>query len=434
MSNGNDIEGIYMVREKKKSVSGADVRQERKVLEFNTAEQEEQSSGRKRPSGVFIVILLLLLLGTGVWLYLNRTDYKNDYEVLSSAESTNTTQMTYLAYNGSLIKYSREGITYLDKEGNAVWMESYNMKQPKAVVAGEYIAVADLNGNNVYIFNAKGKVNVTETPYKICTVDVAKQGVFAVILENETEDFIELYDKNGSSIVEMRTTIADSGYPLDIALSEDGRKMMTSYITLQGIRSRNSIAAYNFGDVGQNETDRLVGGFNNLEGTIVPRLEFLNNDTVCAFGDNRFMIYSMKEKPSEKAVIDDFTGEVQSIFYNSRYIGVVEENVTAADTEEREAAARYRLRVFDTNGNQKFSKELNITYKNIYATEDEIIIVGESESRIYDFAGRLRFSYSFTKEVNNIVPTGTKDRYIVVYDNSTEIIKLCYTEEEKEAK
>lgn len=422
-----------MVREKK-SMSEPAKRQERKVLEFNIAEQEEEPPRKKRPIGGFVVVLLLVLLGAGIWIYLNRTDYKNDYEVLSAAESTNATQMTYLAYNGSLIKYSREGITYLDKEGNAVWMESYNMKQPKAVVAGEYIAVADLNGNNVYIFNAKGKVNMTETPYKICTVDVAEQGVFAVILENETEDFIEIYDKNGSSIVEMRTTIADSGYPLDIALSEDGKKLMTSYITLQGIRSRNSIAAYNFGDVGQNETDRLVGGFNNLEGTIVPKIEFLNNDTVCAFGDNRFMIYSMKEKPSEKAVIDDFTGEVQSIFYNSKYVGVVEENMPSEDEDSGDASARYRLRVFDTNGNQRFSKELNITYKNIYATEDEIIIVGESESRIYDFAGRLRFSYSFTKEVSNIVPTGTKDRYIVIYDNSTEMIKLCYTEEEKEVK
>lgn len=422
-----------MVREKK-SMSEPAKRQERKVLEFNIAEQEEEPPRKKRPIGGFVVVVLLVLLGAGIWIYLNRTDYKNDYEVLSAAENTNATQMTYLAYNGSLIKYSREGITYLDKEGNAVWMESYNMKQPKAVVAGEYIAVADLNGNNVYIFNAKGKVNMTETPYKICTVDVAEQGVFAVILENETEDFIEIYDKNGSSIVEMRTTIADSGYPLDIALSEDGKKLMTSYITLQGIRSRNSIAAYNFGDVGQNETDRLVGGFNNLEGTIVPKIEFLNNDTVCAFGDNRFMIYSMKEKPSEKAVINDFTGEVQSIFYNSKYVGVVEENTPSEDADGGETSARYRLRVFDTNGNQRFSKELNITYKNIYATEDEIIIVGESESRIYDFAGRLRFSYSFTKEVSNIVPTGTKDRYIVIYDNSTEMIKLCYTEEEKEVK
>ena len=276
-------------------------------------------------------------------------------------------------------------------------------------------------------------MSMEETPYKICTVDVARQGVFAVILENETEDFIEIYDKNGGTIAEMRTTIADSGYPLDIALSEDGQKLMTSYITIQGIKAQNTIAAYNFGDVGQNETDRLVGGFNNLDSTIVPKLEFLNNDTVCAFGDDRFIVYSMKEKPSEKAVIKDFQGEIQSIFYNSRYIGVVEENTgTAEEGQETADASRYRLRVFDTNGNQKFAKELNFSYKNIYATENEIIIVGDSESRIYDFTGKLKFSYEFAKNVNNIVPTGVNNKYIIVYDNSTEIVKLRYTKEEEQ--
>ncbi len=422
-----------MARQKKTSTSEPEIKKERKVLEFNTVEQEKEAPKRRRPTGLIIFLLVVILIAVGAGIYMNRTTYYNDYEVLSSAESSNTTQMEYLAYNGSLIKYSKEGISYLDKEGNPVWMESYNMKQPKAVVAGEYIAVADLNGNNVYIFNASGKVSMTETPYKICTVDVAKQGVFAVILENETEDFIEIYDKNGGTIAEMRTTIADSGYPLDIALSEDGQKLMTSYITIQGIKVQNTIAAYNFGDVGQNETDRLVGGFNNLGDTIVPKLEFLNNDTACAFGDNQFIVYSMKEKPSEKAVIKDFQGEIQSIFYNSRYIGVVELN-TGSTEEGQESAgtARYRLRVFDTNGNQRFAKELNTSYKNIYATENEIIIVGDSESRIYDFTGKLKFSYEFTRNVDNIVPTGVNNRYIIVYDNSNEIVKLRYTKEEEQ--
>ena len=56
--------------------------------------------------------------------------------------------------------------------------------------------------------------------------------------------------------------------------------------------------------------------------------------------------------------------------------------------------------------------------------------MGDSESRIYDFTGKLKFSYEFAKNVNNIVPTGVNNKYIIVYDNSTEIMKLRYTKEE----
>lgn len=412
-----------MAKEKKRPPQQTESQQrQKKILEFNTEPEEPKS---KHHFGWVVILAVLLCIGIGVFVFLKHTRYYNDFEVLSKVENSDTTQMSYIAYNGSLIKYSKEGISYLDKAGTAIWVESYKMKQPMIAVSDEYVAVADLNGNSVYIFNAGGKVNAIETPYTICNLDVASQGVFVVVLENETENFIELYDKYGENLVDMRTTIGDSGYPLDIALSNDGSKLITSYVTVDGITIRNSIAAYNFGDVGQNETDRLVGGFNNLDDTIVPKVEFLNNDTVCAFGDNQFIFYSMKEKPSEKSRITDFPEEIQSIFYNSKYVGVVEKETGEQDTF-------YQLRVFDTNGNEKFSEALNFTYKNIYATEEEIIIVGTSESRIYDFQGNLKFSYSFSKEVNNIIPTGSPQRYIVVYDDATEIVKLQYTEEETE--
>lgn len=417
-------EGIRMAKEKRNtSPRQEEPQKQKKILEFNS-EPEQEAPKRKHHLGWLVVIVLLGIAVVGVRLF-NQTRFYNDFEVLSVVENSDATQMSYIAYNGSLLKYSKEGISYLDKTGNAVWMESYKMKQPMVVVSDKYVAVADLNGNSVYIFNEQGKVNAMEMPYTICNLDVASQGVFAVVLENEMENLIELYDKNGEGLVTIRTTIADSGYPLDIALSDDGSKMVSSYVTVEGISLKNSIAAYNFGEVGQNETDRLVGGFNNLGSTIVPKVEFLDNDTICAFGDEQFILYSMREKPSEKSTISGFTNEVQSIFYNSRYVGIVEKGTG-------EENALYRLRVFDTNGNEKFSKSFNFTYNSIYATEDEIIIVGNAETRIYNFQGNLKFSYCFPKEVNNIVPTGSPQKYIVVYDDTTEIIRLQYTEEDDE--
>lgn len=417
-------EGKRMAKEKKKALQqSGEPQKQKKILEFNS-ESDNEELKPKRHFGWGVIVVVLICLGAGGFWLMNRTQYYNDFEVLSIVENSDATQMSYLAYNGSLVKYSKDGISYLDRAGNAVWMESYKMKQPMVAVSDEYVAVADLNGNSVYIFNAEGKVNAIETPYTICNLDVASQGVFAVVLENESETFIELYDKNGKNLVNIRTTIADSGYPLDIALSNDGSKMVSSYVTVEGIALKNSIATYNFGEVGQNETDRLVGGF-QLEGTIVPKVEFLNNNTICAFGDNQFKFYSMREKPSEKGMVSVSSSEVQSIFYNSRYVGIVEKGTG-------EENVLYYLRVFDTNGNEKFSKTLNFTYNNIYATEEEIIIVGNAESRIYNFQGNLKFSYSFPKDVNNIIPTGSPQRYIVVYDDTTEIIKLRYAEENEE--
>jgi len=403
-------------------------------IKVDEEQDEETAENSRKGFSIGMLVLILVggvLLGFLAFYIVNRTREYNDFEVLSETPGNDATRMTYEAYNDSLIKYSQEGITYLDKDGQAIWVESYKMKQPVAVVSDKYIAVADLNGNSVYIFNENGRVNYTETPYTICNIDVASQGVFAVVLENETENYIEIYDKNGQEIAKHRTTIADSGYPMDITLSNDGTKLMTSFVTVNGVTVENSIAAYNYGDVGQNAADRLVGGFNNLGDTIVPKIEFLSNDVACAFGDNQFIVYSMREKPSEKARITDFQGEIQSIFYNSKYIGVVERTSSMlADDAGDESLSPYLIRVYNTNGNLQFSKPLEFSYNYLYATEDELIVVGMSECRIYDFSGRLKFSYSFPKEVVNLIPTGNPEQYIVVFDDATEMIHLLYVEEE----
>lgn len=411
-----------MAKEKKRKTSGLEEEQkQKKIVEFSKAEPEKVPEKRRHFGWIPILLLVLCAAAGGYWFVQQKRTY-NDYEVVSTAETLDATQMSYLAYNGSLLKYSKEGISYLDKDGTVLWMESYKMKQPRVVVSGEYAAAADLNGNSVYIFNASGKAGMIETPYTICNLDVASQGVFAVVLKNEKENYIDLYDKYGEKLVEIRTTIADSGYPLDISLSDSGNKLVTSYITIEGCAIENTIAAYNFDSVGQNTTDRLVGGFNNLEDTIIPKIEFLNDDMICAFGDNRFIFYSMREKPSEKSTVTDFHGEIQSIFYNTKYVGVVEKGVTQDSL--------YQMRVFDTNGNERFSREINFTYSNIYATEREIFVIGKSDVCIYDMQGTLKFQYTFSKEIKNVVPTGSFMKYIVIYDDSTEIIRLKYTKEE----
>ena len=265
----------------------------------------------------FFAIVLLMLIIRAIIAY---SSY-NAYEVVEETGVQNSSMIDYINYQESLLKYSKDGATYVDEKGEAVWTETFAMKMPKADACGEYVAIADLNGNDVYIFDTEGKVSSTTLPYKVCDIAVASQGTFAVILESEKENYINLYDKKGEQISEIQTTIDKSGYPMDIDLSENGEKLFSTYLSLDGATVKNGLAAYNFGPVGQSENaDRMMGGY-QLEGTIAPKVEFLDNNTICAFGDNQFIIYSMREKPSEKAKIV-FETEVRSVIYNEEYIGV----------------------------------------------------------------------------------------------------------------
>ena len=129
----------------------------------------------------------------------------------------------------------------------------------------------------------------------------------------------------------------------------------------------NTLAAYNFGEVGQNSNaDRLVGSY-SFSDQVFSKVQFVDNDTVVAFGTKAIEIYTMKEKPVLKKHIV-FNDEIRSIFYGDDYIGVIQKN-TNENTD-----ALYTLHAYNLRGKEMFSKSLSFDYDNIFAGKDEIIV------------------------------------------------------------
>ncbi len=404
-----------IVMKKFTTVKKEDTQENKKASAFLQGLKAKKMVVAKGVLAIFCLVLLVLVVRA----FIAYGSY-NAYEVVEETGVQNASMIDYINYQDSLLKYSKDGATYVDEKGEAVWNETFAMKMPKADASGEYVAIADLNGNDVYVFDTEGKVSSTTLPYKVCDIAVASQGAFAVILESEKENFINLYDRNGEQISEIQTTIDKSGYPMDIDLSADGEKLFSTYLFLDGVTVKNGLAAYNFGPVGQSENaDRMMGGY-QLEGTIAPKVEFLDNNTICAFGDNQFIIYAMREKPSEKAKIA-FEDEVRSVIYNEDYIGVVVPN-----KDDNKDETPYVLELYNTNGRKVMSKDIDFDYKRVRLSNDEIIFTGGAESRIYTVNGNLKFSYTFTKNVVDLVPTGYSRRYIALYDSGSEVIKLTH--------
>lgn len=377
------------------------------------AEKNKQIENKKRIAVIVIAVVAVCVCALMIW-HSHRC-FKS-YKVLDSSETNYENTANYIQYAENLLKYTPDGVSYINANGDTVWSAGINMNMPIAAACENYAIVADLSGNTVCVFDTDGQVSSVTMPYTICDVDIAKQGVFAVVLESDKTNYVNLYTKDGDIINEMQTTIDKSGYPLDISISDNGEKMLTSYLNVNGTTVSNSLAAYNFGDVGQNtNADRMVGGY-TFEDELFPKVEFIDNNTVVAFGTKKIYIYSMKEKPSETARIS-VSGDVQSVFYNTDYIGAVYKD---SDSENSD----YTLAVYETNGKKKFSQTIDFDYDKIYAADDEIIVTGGTRCMIFRQNGSVKFDGDLGKKIISMVPDGKNLEYVVVYANSTDVIKL----------
>ena len=372
---------------------------------------------RKHKQLVTIIIIVSIIIVIGIIIFaVNLILHKNytSYQVIHKTERSDSSSAKYDRYKTGVLRYSRDGAMAMDGAGNLLWNGTFEMKDPIADVCDKYVAISDRGYKSLEVFNGEGGMTTINVPNPIIKTEIANQGVTAVLMDGEEVNYIGIYSEDGEELVSTRTVNEKDGFPVDLSLSDDGRKLVTSYLSISSGKVQSKITFYNFGGVGQNYVDNIVGGFDYGQ-TIIPNIEFINNNTVCAFGDNRFSLYSMNQTP--KVVYEEtFKSEIKSIFHSDKYVGFVLNN---SDKEDK-----YRILLYDLQGKVILNKAINYNYDNIYVSEDEIILYSNLEWIILHNDGEEKFHYTFDSDISYILPVNNMDKYIIIDNQNIEEVKL----------
>lgn len=181
----------------------------------------------------------------------------------SEQEDTVSTQYTYLS--GKILRYSSDEVSLVNNKLETVWSQTYDMQNPVADVCGDCAVIADKDGTSMVFLDKNGITGTVSTSYSIVKAKVSKTGMAAAILDGGDHTWINFYNLDGSLVAENQTNIQDPGYPMDVALADNGVVMMVAYQFVDSSETTSYIAFYNFGEVGQNEDDRIVADTHMME-------------------------------------------------------------------------------------------------------------------------------------------------------------------------
>lgn len=366
--------------------------------------------------------ILFLLLGAviifavvfSIWMYYTK-EY-NSYQVLNLVERSDTSATNYTVYNSKLMKYSRDGAVGYNAQLDMEWSGSYNFASPMVDVSDEYVALADAGGNEIYVFDGTGSPIEIDVLYPISLVRVASQGVVAVAMSNDNSDLIQIYDSNNNNelLVEFKTNVSEDGYPVDMALSSDGKKLVTTYLNVTAGTPTSKVTFYNLGEVGKNYSNNIVAA-KTYEKEIISKIEFFGNDVVCAFGEQGFNLYSMRQMV-EDVESKTFKKTIKSVFLTEEYFGFV--------FEPQNDNGDFIVEMYDVNGNAKMSENIDFTYDTVYMVGEEIIFMADQECHILRTNGTQKFQCVFDTPISYIMPVSGFNKYILVDDNSISSIKI----------
>ncbi len=371
----------------------------------------DEKNQKKKIQIIVVAVVAVSFLFIVIHRLYDRNRSYSSYKVEYNLEIADGVDNTFYPFVNGTLKYSSDGISYID-DGKEVWNHGFEMKNPLFDVCGEYVAIAESDTNDVNIYNAKGENYKITVQYPVKAIEVSRQGVVAAVSADEDAEYIELVSKDGTKIAIGRTVIDGDGYPLDISISPDATKVAASYLTVSSGEVKTKVVFYNYSEVGQEQTDRIVGGFNDFGTAVIPDIEFVDSDTVVAVGDGLVMVYDIKETPSERAKIS-ISREIVSAVYDESYIALV--------TENEETGKRY-LEMYAMNGKQKMSKELDFQYTDMKISGNSVVLYNDTQCQIYSSAGVKKFDYKFNMGITGIVPLDDESMIFVSGKNVQKII------------
>ena len=365
-------------------------------------------SGRGKKAITVVAVIAAVCL---VFLYVEKRSY-HSYKVLNTSEQEDVVSTQYVEMDGDILRYSPDGVSVVDSSMNTVWNETYTMQNPIADVNGSRAVIADSEGTSLYICDKKGVTGTVTTSYSIVKVRIAANGMVAAILDNDENTWINFYNSDGSLVAENLTKIDDPGYPMDVAVSDNG-VMMVTFQYVDGSKTTSYVAFYNYGDVGQNEDDRIVSGY-TYENVVIPQVECISESQYIALRDDGFSTYQGNQIPKEIKTIN-VKQEIVSTFFDDQRIGLVFKN-NSKDSE-------YTMEVYSMNGQLKFRKNFNVAYSTIKMSDGNIIMYNSSQICVMNSRGVQKYMGSVDGTIRDFFKIGW-NKYLMVMDNGVSTIKF----------
>lgn len=357
-----------------------------------------------------VIAVLVLLAVFGMRYYFNNRSFTG-YSIADTTERNDTLTTKYASFGNKILKYSRDGVSYTDDENSLLYSITYTMQEPMLALSSKAGVVADKNGSQIYTFDQTKQTGQITTLLPIKHVTISNQGVVAVLMEDSSMTKLEVYSSDGTLLGDGVFDLEDAGYPLDLSISSDGTKIAITFAQISGTKFSSCVAVYNFDNVGENYVDHLVFAKNYTD-YMVPEIHYFDASTLAAVGDGMMAFYQGNQIPE---LVNEvfFEEEIKSVFYGENTVGLV-----------FEAAEGKILKLYDTKGNLNAEVPFDLDYKNIRIVDNRIVIYNDTEMGLYSYDGKECFRHTFDTSVVDIFPTTSRSKYLFIYTNETQLIRL----------
>lgn len=397
----------------------------------------------KKKKIIAIIILIILFIFFILFLLLRRhTNYITTYiRTLATSKSIYSSDSEYIKFKDGIVRYSRDGISFIKDNGEMAWVDSYNIDMPIIDTSDNYICVAGKNEKDIYLYDIHGFVINYEATRIIDKISVTDKGDVGAISIRDGQSFFDLYDiVEGAGKVYIKWTREEDGEVIDFDLSKDGKVLMTSLYYLDNKKIKSKVLFYNLDEA---YDERMVVDIKDIrkeatfddkkEDILISKVYFLDNKKAVSIYNGGFDFYNLELKDNNdsslgynininESYIVDEPNIILSISKDSSYLSIMTKeyaekkskdlnSAPATITADSNQASNYNnyISLYDSNGKMMYKKKIDIEFLKYYIDKGDTIFIGIDNAVIYDkqgiekYNGKLYDDMIYIKDLGGII-------------------------------
>ena len=134
---------------------------------------------------ILVIVAILVVVALIIIVIQVKKHSYSGYSVVDTIRRTDSGYATYFGEEDIYIRCSRDGIAAFSYGGAQKWNKTYEINSLGVDSAGNYLAVADVGGNDIYFFDTNGFITKIGTTLPIVKISVSEKGLVVAILEDK---------------------------------------------------------------------------------------------------------------------------------------------------------------------------------------------------------------------------------------------------------
>ena len=380
-------------------------------------EEKIKKSTIKKIIKIVIFILLIGIISAVIFFYRENRDVQKfiDENILRKVvqedqnpsiqytSDLNTNIYTFGRYVGIL---SNNVLTVYNQYAKQEFTLNISVTTPIFYSSGKYLAIAEKNGNKIYLVADKNIVWQGDTEGKIEKIIVNRNGYVAVALTQASyKTIIVAYNQKGK---ELCKTFLSSTYAADIDISGDNKNLAIAETNLSGVQIKSTIRIVALDIVQENSDNAVIYKDDIGIDSLVTNIHYDNqNRLICMLSDKILKI--------EKGVKEEIVRYEDNVLFADISL---KSHVIQVKQEDAQIAVK-TISIQNGNSREYIIKEIP---KEVYTKGNSIIIHAGNEIYFIDETGFLNQKYIGKQEIKSIVVSD----YIaaIIYRNKIEIINI----------